>query len=176
MEMVEYIKNSLAFAHRALADACNGTPEQLHFVPESGSHSIAWCLWHTARIEDAIINGRARQAAQVWNQEWADRIGLPLEGNGNGMPDEEAVKVRIKDMAAFREYQEAIWKQTAAYLDSITDADLDTERPARDGTMETIGQAISLHMLGHFNGHRGEINLLRGMQGMPTVLQREGTH
>jgi hypothetical protein len=31
-------------------------------------------------------------------------------------------------------------------------------------------------MLGHFNGHRGEINALRGMQGMPTVLAAIGTH
>jgi hypothetical protein len=52
MSTVDYIKNTLDFVHRALADARNGTDEQLHFVPEEGSHSIAWCLWHTARIED----------------------------------------------------------------------------------------------------------------------------
>ncbi len=175
MNMVDYIKNSLAFAHRAFADARNGTQEQLHFVPEHGSHSIAWCLWHTTRIEDMIINGRARQAEQIWNEKWAERTGLPFEGNGNGMPDEDAQEVHIKDMDAFTEYQEAVWKQTDEYLNSITDDDLDIERQARNG-VETIGQSISLHMLGHFNGHRGEINLLRGMQGMPTVLQREGTH
>ena len=176
MDTVEYIQNSLSFAHRALADACNGTPEQLHFVPENGSHSIAWCLWHTARIEDLIINARARQAPQVWNQQWADRTGLPFEGMGTGMSDDEAIQLRIKDIDAFRSYQEAVWKQTEDYLNSITIEDLQSERPTRDGGTETIGQGISLHMLGHFNGHRGEINLLRGMQGMPTVLQREGTH
>jgi hypothetical protein len=175
MTMVDYIKNSLAFAHRALADARNGTPEQLHFVPHQGSHSIAWCLWHTARIEDMIINGRARQAPQIWNEDWAVRIGLPFEGTGNGMADEDAREVRIVDMDAFREYQEAVWQQTDEYLNSITEKDLDQERESRNGP-ETIGQGISLHMLGHFNGHRGEINMLRGMQGMPTVLQREGTH
>jgi len=176
METVDYIRNSLSFAHRALADACNGTPEQLHFVPEHGSHSIAWCLWHTARIEDMIINARSRQAAQIWNEDWADRIGLPFEGMGTGMSDAEASEIRIKDMDAFRAYQEAVWKQTEEYLSSITDEDLQSERQRRDGGTETIGQGISLHMLGHFNGHRGEINMLRGMQGLPTVLQREGTH
>jgi len=176
MDTVTYIKNSLSFAHRALADACNGTSQQLHFVPEHGSHSIAWCLWHTARVEDIIINGRARQADQVWNESWADRSGLPFEGMGTGMSDEEAIQVKIKDLDAFRAYQAAVWKQTEEYLDSITDEDLQSERPTRDGGTETIGQGISLHILGHFNGHRGEINMLRGMQGMPTVLQREGTH
>ena len=42
--------------------------------------------------------------------------------------------------------------------------------------LETVAQAISLHMMGHFNGHRGEINTLRGMQGMPTVMAAQGTH
>ncbi len=176
MTTVDYIRNTLAFAHRALTDACNGTPEQLHWVPENGSHSIAWCLWHTARVEDTIINARSRQAPQVWNEEWAERTGLPFEGNGNGMPDDEAREVRIKDMDAFREYQQAVFAQTDEYLGSITDEDLQREIPRRDGGTETVGEGISLHMIGHFNGHRGEINLLRGMQGMPTVLQREGTH
>jgi len=175
METVDYIKNSLSFAHRALVDACNGTPEQLHFLPVNGSHSIAWCLWHTARVEDGVINRRARGAESIWNEDWAKRTGLALEGTGNGMTDQEAGKVRITDMEAFRAYQGAVFSQTEAFLDSIADEDLKRELPTRTGT-ETIGEAISLHMLGHFNGHRGEINFLRGMQGMPTVLQQEGTH
>lgn len=176
MSTVDYIRRSLAFAHRALADACTGTDEQLHFVPDHGSHSIAWCLWHTARVEDLIINARCRQAPQVWTEQWAERIGLPFEGMGTGMSDDEAQQLRIKDMDAFRQYQQAVWEQTEGYLASMTDEDLEREIPTRDGGTETVGQGISLHMLGHFNGHRGEINTLRGMQGMPTVLQREGTH
>lgn len=175
MNTVDFISRGIAFAHRALADARNGTPDQLHFVPENGSHSIAWCLWHTARIEDLIINSRIRKQAPVWNEAWAERTGLPFEGTGNGLSDEDSQKIRIKDMAAFAEYQDAVWSETADYLAQATEADLEAEVPARNGT-ETAGEAISLHILGHFNGHRGEINLLRGMQGMPTVLVQEGTH
>jgi uncharacterized damage-inducible protein DinB len=173
---VHFIQRALSFAHRALADARNGTDEQLHFVPSGGSHSIAWCLWHTARIEDLIINMRSRGAPQVWNEEWANRIGLPYEGTGNGQSDSDALGIHIKDMDAFREYQEAVWAETASYLESATDAELDREVPTRGGGTESIGEGISLHLIGHFNGHRGEINLLRGMQGMPTVLVSEGTH
>lgn len=175
MPTVDYIQQSLAFVHRALADARNGTPEQLHFVPQGGSHSIAWCLWHTSRIEDIIINSRIRKTPEVWNAQWAQRIGLPFEGTGNGQADEEAKAVQIKDMDAFAEYQEAVWRETAAFLDAASDADLEHEVPARNGT-ELAGEAISLHILGHFNGHRGEMNLLRGMQGLPTLLVHEGTH
>jgi uncharacterized damage-inducible protein DinB len=112
----------------------------------------------------------------VWSEEWAKRTGLPFEGFGTGMSDDDAQGLHIADMAAFGEYQQAVFAQTDAYLDTLTDADLEREMPTRGGGTESVGQAISLHMMGHFNGHRGEINTLRGMQGMPTVLAVEGTH
>jgi len=175
MSTIAFIKRGLDFAHKALADARNGTDEQLHFVPPSGSHSIAWCLWHTTRVEDLIINGRVLRRPTIWSEEWARRTGLPVEGLGAGQPDAEAQKIHIDDMKAFAAYQEAVWAATAEFLDGATDADLEREVPSRTGT-ESVGEAISLHMLGHFNGHRGEINTLRGMQGMPTVLAAIGTH
>lgn len=175
MSTVDFIKRSLAFTHAALADARNGTDEQLHFVPQGGSHSIAWCLWHTTRIEDLMMNMRIRGEKMIWDEEWAKRTGLPADGFGAGQPDDEAQKVHITDMAAFAAYQEAVWASTNAFLDSATDADLEREIPTRTGS-ETVGEAISLHMMGHFNGHRGEINTLRGMQGMPTVMAAQGTH
>lgn len=176
MKRVEDIRNSLAFAHRAFTDACNGTSEQLHFIPENGSHSIAWCVWHTARVEDLIINARCQGGEQVWNEEWAKRTGLPFEGMGSGMSDEDALGLQITDVGAFREYQDAVWAKTDEFLSSISEGELDRAVPTRNGGTETVAEAIFLHMIGHFNGHRGEINLLRGMQGLPTVLQREGTH
>lgn len=171
----DFIRRSLAFTHGALADARNGTPEQLHFVPPDGSHSIAWCLWHTARIEDLIINMRCLSKPLIWDADWAARTGLPADGFGAGQADDEAKQVRITDMDAFAAYQEAVWAATEEFLSNATDEDLAREVPTRGGT-ESVGEAISLHMMGHFNGHRGEINILRGLQGMPTVMAAQGTH
>ena len=84
---VAFIQRGLAFAHAALRDARNGTDEQLHFVPPNGSHSIAWCLWHTARVEDLIINGRVQSGPVLWNAEWAERVGLPAGGAAAGLFD-----------------------------------------------------------------------------------------
>ena len=174
MSTVDFIARSLDFTHNALRDARNGTDEQLHFVPPEGSHSIAWCLWHTSRIEDLMM-ARITGEPPVWNEEWADKVGLPFEGFGTNMSDDDAQAIHIKDMQAFNDYQEAVFQRTADFLANASDEDLEREIPARDGT-ETVGEAISLHMMGHFNGHRGEINTLRGMQGMPTVMAAQGTH
>ena len=175
MSRIEHIKWSLAFVHRALRDACNGTTEQIHYVPDFGSHSIAWCLWHTTRVEDMIINGRILGTDLIWNDQWATAIGLPVDGNGNGQSDEDAQNVRIADLGRFIEYQDLVWKSTDNFLNTATDSDLGREVKTRNGT-ERVDESITLHMLGHFNGHRGEMNFLRGMQGMESLLQREGTH
>ena len=73
MSRIKHIKWSLDFVHRALRDACNGTDEQIHFVPESGSHSIAWCLWHTTRIEDLIVHFRIKETDPIWSEDWAKK-------------------------------------------------------------------------------------------------------
>ena len=79
MSTVAFIQHSLEFTHGALIDARNGSDEQLHFVPEQGSHSIAWCLWHTARVEDLIIS-RVSGGPQIWSEEWARAQRPPLRG------------------------------------------------------------------------------------------------
>ena len=90
MSMVDFIKSNLDFARRALTDAANGTDEQLHFIPSHGSHSIAWCLWHTARVEDLLMNAVIGGGAPSWNDKWAQRTGLPGEGIGTSMSDDDA--------------------------------------------------------------------------------------
>ena len=124
---------------------------------------------------DMIVNVRIKETDPIWSEEWAKKTGLPFDGNGNGQSDDDAQKVTISSMENFIQYQELVWQSTADLLESITDADLSTEVKARTGT-EQIDESISLHMLGHFNGHRGEMNFLRGMQGMDPLLVREGTH
>ena len=119
MSRIKHIKWSLDFVHRALRDACNGTTEQVHFVPESGSHSIAWCLWHTTRIEDLIVNLVIRESDTVWNEDWANKTGLPIDGFGTGQSDEDAQKVEISDMKAFKNYQDLVWEYTNAFLNYL---------------------------------------------------------
>ena len=144
-------------------------------MPEHGSHSIAWCLWHTARVEDLIINARIRQAA-AGVERGVGEAHRPARSRASApaCPTTTRRACTSRTWPRFGEYQQAVFAQTDAYLDTLTDADLEREMPTRGGGTESVGQAISLHMMGHFNGHRGEINTLRGMQGMPTVLAVRG--
>ncbi|MCY3887124.1 MAG: DinB family protein [Chloroflexi bacterium] len=174
MTQAEYLHQGMKFLHAALRDARNVNEEHLHFTPDRQAHSVAWVLWHAARIEDSIIQRVAQEKDLVWKQsDWAARSGLPARGIGTGQSPEEAQQLRITNREAFGEYAEAVAAATEAYLRDATDAELAREVQVGDRT-ETVGGAILLHLITHLNGHRGEINAIRGMQGLPPVVPSLG--
>ena len=75
----------------------------------------------------------------------------------------------IKDLHALTKYAEAVYAATDAFLDGLSDEDLSYEVKLGQRT-ETVSDNIRLHLLTHLNGHRGEINLIRGMQRLPPVM------
>lgn len=175
MATLDYLRQSLAFVHGGFRDARNGqSPEQLHFSLEGESHSVAWVLWHAARIEDLFVRRIFQGKPEIWSEGgWAEKTGLPAQGFGTGQPTAEAKAVRIKDLDAFWRYQDAVMNEVEAYLGGLTDADLAREVKLGERT-EQIGESITLHMVTHLNGHRGEINLIRGMHGLAPVMPNRG--
>jgi uncharacterized damage-inducible protein DinB len=175
MSATTYMLQSLDFLHRSFRQAGDGlTPEQLHFVPAGESHSIAWVMWHAARVEDLIVQQVIQGNPVIWERdEWAVRLGLPAQGFGTGQTTEEAKTIRSADGEVFRGYADAVSTATQDYLGGLSDADLERELKVGQRT-ESVGQCITLHLVTHLNGHRGEINLLRGMLGLPPVLVNQG--
>lgn len=175
MSSIDFMKQTLDFIHRGFRGASEGlSDEQLHFVPEGQSHSIAWCMWHGVRIEDLFF----QQVFQGKKSEfdtggWAEKTGLPEKGFGTGQSTEDARSVHIGSLAAFKEYQATVAQLALDYLGSLSEADLEREVKLGERT-EALGQSINLHLVIHLNGHRGEINLLRGMQGFEPVLLNQG--
>src|SRR5215207_8806052 len=170
-----YMLQSLDFLHRAFRQAGDGlTPEQLNFVPDGESHSIAWVMWHAARVEDLIVQQMIQAQPAIWDAgDWAARLGLPAKGFGTGQTTEQAKAIQITDVAAFGGYADAVAEATRDYVSGLSDADLDREVQVGQRT-ESVGQCITLHLVTHLNGHRGEVNLLRGMMGLPPVLPNQG--
>jgi len=170
-----YMKQSLAFIHGSYRQAADGlSSEQLHFVPEGESHSIAWVIWHGARVEDLIVQQVIKGVPQEWETGgWAARTGLPQKSFGTGQTTEEARAIRITDAEALAGYVNKVAALTQEFLATSSDEDLEREIQVGQRT-ETVGQAINLHLVTHLNGHRGEINLLRGMMGFAPVLPNQG--
>lgn len=175
MSAVDFMKQTLEFLHRGFRGAPEGLSlEQLHFLPEGQSHSIAWVMWHAARIEDLFVQQIFQRKPSEWETGgWAAKTGLPEKGFGTGQSLEEASAVHIGDLEAFKGYAAKVAELSGEFFAGLTDDQLSREVKLGERT-ETLGESVNLHMVIHLNGHRGEVNLLRGMMGFPPVLLNQG--
>lgn len=103
------------------------TPEALAAHPAGHPNSPAWLLWHIGREIDAQV-AQMSGGEQVWHSGgFAERTGLGESGEaiGYGQSDEEARAVRVDDAGPLLDYVRAVTDALTAYLDSISDTDLD---------------------------------------------------
>ncbi|MGV0836696.1 mycothiol transferase [Mycolicibacterium thermoresistibile] len=102
------------------------TDELAFFRPTASANSIAWLIWHSARIHDAQLCAIAG-TEQVWTRDgWVDRFGLdlPRDDTGYGHGSDDVGKVRVSaDLLAG--YYHAVHKVTLEYLASLTADELD---------------------------------------------------
>ena len=102
------------------------TEDQLTHRVGPNANTIAWLVWHATRVQDDHVSEVAG-TEQVWtSQGFAERFGLPFGDaeTGYGMSTEAVGQVRAsaEQLAA---YLRATHDATIAYLDTLTDADLD---------------------------------------------------
>ena len=80
------------------------TDEQLAHRVTPDANSIAWLVWHTARVQDAQI-AHAAGTEEVWfSQGWVERFDLDIDpaDHGYGHTSEQVGKVRRRRRAAGR--------------------------------------------------------------------------
>jgi hypothetical protein len=101
------------------------TDDEANYRPSPNANSIAWLIWHSARVQDIQLAPIAG-AEQVWLRDgWADRFGLDLPRNdtGYGHGPEDVAKVRAPaDLLAG--YYHAVHKLTLEYVASVTGDEL----------------------------------------------------
>ncbi|MDF1604393.1 DUF664 domain-containing protein [Nocardioides sp. YIM 152315] len=102
------------------------TEEQLAHRPTPDANSIAWLVWHAARVQDAQVSPLAG-TDEVWSsQGWAERFGLDLDpgDHGYGHSREQVDKLRAS-AELLGGYLRATHEATVAYLRTVTSEDLD---------------------------------------------------
>ena len=101
------------------------TDDVSFFRPTATANSIAWLIWHSARVQDAQIADIAG-TEQVWfSGGWVDHFGLdlPRDAHGYGHTPDEVGKVRAPaDLLAG--YYHAVHKVTLEYVASVTTDEL----------------------------------------------------
>jgi hypothetical protein len=83
-------------------------------IPPGCEHSIAWILWHMARIEDVTMNILLMNKKQVFTtSKWQEKLNISVSDTGNLMPPKKTVQLGKQiDIAALKKYRDAVGKRT----------------------------------------------------------------
>jgi hypothetical protein len=136
----ENVQSSIdLFLHQhAMVHAAELTPaEPIHFVETiflgltenhwrtilpKGEHSIAWVIWHIARIEDITMNILLAGNEQRFTREnWQSRLNIPFVDTGNSMTMDEVQQMSAAiDIAALKQYRLAVAQDTRGIVQALT--------------------------------------------------------
>lgn len=108
--------------------------EQFRRIPQNCEHSVAWTIWHIARIEDTAMNMLVADCPQVLiAEDWFEKLNVEARDTGNMMSAEQVQKLsNTIDVKALRSYRMAVGRRTREIADRLRHEDLSRKvDPAR---------------------------------------------
>ncbi len=168
MPSLDYFRQAVKDSHKSYFEAVEGlTDGQLHFRPLDTGNHIAFILWHYVRTEDTVLNFLVRKKKPVWNAEgWDKKLGMDPRSQGTGMSAEDAAALKIRDIDEFKNYMESTFKETEAYLETLSEPDLEPVYELPVLGSRSLYQVIGGTVLQHGASHLGEIYYVKGLQGL----------
>lgn len=137
------------------------TDEVSTYRPAPDANTIAWLLWHSARVQDAQVADVAG-VDQVWDG-WVDTfaLDLPRDDTGYGHSPEDVAKVRAsaENLAG---YYRAVHEMTLQYVGRL-DAD-ELERVIDENWDPPVTVSVRLvSVIDDCAQHLGQAAYLRGI-------------
>ena len=133
MDAIDFLLLRYGDLHRRLIDDLLGklAEGQVRGRPHPGVNTVAWLLWHTARIEDVGVNRFVLDRSQVLDDGWLERLGVGRRDVGTGMRDAEGDELSARiELPALRGYWQAVSARTLAALETLRGSDLEVVVPA----------------------------------------------
>ena len=154
------------------------TDELATYRPIPQANSIAWLVWHSARVQDVQVCGIANTLADgrsdkprsedLWTLGgWVDRFGLDLPrddtGYGHG-PDEVAKVTAPAELLAG--YYHAVHDMTLQFVETMSDEDLGAVVD-RHWNPPVTASARIVSIIDDCAQHLGQAAYVRGMAARP---------
>lgn len=88
--------------------------EQFRCIPPKSEHSIAWILFHIARIEDITMNMLVAGTDQLFvHDHWMKKLNVNIAHSANSMDNWSVTALNTHmDIAALRAYRQAVGRRT----------------------------------------------------------------
>jgi hypothetical protein len=132
--------------------------------PAPDANTIAWLIWHVARVQDHHIS-ELLEADQLWAAgSWAADFGLPPDptNTGYGHGSEEVTSVRPARPSVLLEYLDAADSRTQSFLAGVTADDLDRIVDRRWDPPVTMGVRL-VSIADDCLQHAGQAAYVRGL-------------
>ena len=168
MRANELLLDAFGRIHETVTAALDGVDaDALARRPAGSGNSMAWLIWHLSRVEDAQL-ASAAGLEQVWTSRgFVARFGLPLPerdtGYGHTRSQVDAVRAAPDLLLA---YYDTVHRQTAGFLESLADDDLDRVVDTRWNPPVTLGVRL-VSTLADCLQHVGQAAYVKGLDPAP---------
>lgn len=126
MDSTELLTEAFERIKQHVHRAVNGlSPDELSYRADVDANSIAWLVWHLARVQDDHVSELAR-TEQLWSSRWAARFALPfdVEETGYGQSSDEVAAVKV-DSSELTGYYDDVHDATLSFVASLGVGELD---------------------------------------------------
>lgn len=99
--------------------------EEYAIMPTKKDETIAWVLWHTARIEDLTMGILVGQGQQIFNEEWQKKMNVRIKDTGNALNDDEIMEFSHQvDIPTLITYRNEVGKRTQQIVRQLQAEDM----------------------------------------------------
>lgn len=169
MDVFAALREQIALTRQLLGGTVEGlTQEQAQWQPAGTAHNVAATYAHVVLGEDAVVNGALQGKAPLFATSWAGRRGLsamPPQETAEGIDWSNWARTVRVDLPALRQYAQAVYGATDAYLAGLKPEDLDRQVDGPIGRQSVQGLFYAVVIL-NANLHCGEIAAVKGLQGL----------
>ena len=164
MDSAELLADGFERIHQVVHQVLDDIPAaHLTARVDPEANTIAWLIWHLARVQDDHV-AHVAERPQVWTSEgWAERFGLavPTADIGYGNNADQVASV-VADASLLRDYFDAVHRATVDFLPTVSPDDLDRVVDRRWDPPVTLGVRL-VSVLSDDLQHAGQAALLKGI-------------
>jgi len=118
---------------------CDLSEDEYAIMPTSKDETIAWVLWHIARIEDIAMGILVAEGEQLFNETWKKAMNVSITDTGNALTDDEisdlSKHIHVEELF---NYRNAVGKRTRQIVMALTPKDM--KRKVSSKSLEKILQ------------------------------------
>ncbi len=140
------------------------TADELSARLDRDANSVAWLIWHLARVQDDHVAAVAG-TEQVWTAKgWYDRFQVPVDRKSIGYGDTSGDVALLSGVSAdlLQAYYDEVHDATIQFLGSLQDGDLDRVVDRSWDPPVTLGVRL-VSVISDDLQHAGQAAFIRGV-------------